>query len=46
MTKKFDVLITSYEGVNICKKSLMSVRWVYIVVDEAHWIKNDKSLLS
>ena len=42
----FDVLITSYEGVNICKKSLQNIRWTYLVVDEAHRIKNDQSLLS
>ena len=42
----FDVIITSYEGVNICKKELKMIQWKYIIVDEAHRLKNDQSLLS
>ena len=43
---KFDIIITSYEGVNICKKELKAINWKYIIVDEAHRLKNDQSLLS
>lgn len=46
LPKNFDVIITSFEGVNICMKTLRRIKWVYIVVDEAHRIKNDQSLLS
>ncbi len=45
-TRKFDVIVTSYEGVNICKKDLSRISWKYVIVDEAHRIKNDQSLLS
>ena len=34
--KDFDIIITSYEGINICKKDLKKIDWVYIIVDEAH----------
>lgn len=42
----FDVIVTSYEGINICLKNLKKIYWKYIIVDEAHRIKNDKSILS
>lgn len=42
----FDVVVTSYEGINICLKDLKKISWKYIVVDEAHRIKNDQSILS
>ena len=45
-TKEFDIIVTSFEGVNICKKDLRKINWVYIIVDEAHWMKNDESLFS
>lgn len=44
--KKFDIIITSYEGVSLAWKDLKKIRWVYIVVDEAHRIKNNNSMLS
>ena len=46
---KFDVKIilkvclTSYEGVNICQKYLYKFTWKYIIIDEAHKIKNEES---
>ena len=43
---KFDVCLTSYEGVNICKSALMKFEWKYIIIDEAHRIKNEESLLA
>lgn len=39
--ENFDVLITSYEGVNICLKELKRINWKYVIVDEAHRIKNE-----
>lgn len=42
----FDIVITSYEGINLCKKELKKINWNYIIVDEAHRMKNDESLFS
>lgn len=46
LTCKFDVLITSYELVLREKAHLKKFAWQYIVVDEAHRIKNEESMLS
>lgn len=46
LTAKFDVLITSFEMVIREKSQLKKFRWQYIVVDEAHRIKNETSSLS
>lgn len=43
---KFDICLTSYQGVNICLSNLGKFKWKYIVIDEAHKIKNEESLLS
>ena len=43
---KFDVLITSYEGVCKEKGRFRKVAWKYVIIDEAHRIKNEKSALS
>jgi SWI/SNF-related matrix-associated actin-dependent regulator of chromatin subfamily A member 5 len=40
------VLVTSFEGVRICLNSLKKIKWHYIVIDEAHKIKNEDSQLS
>ena len=40
---KFDVVITTYEGARICLTTLQKFKWEYIIVDEAHKIKNDES---
>lgn len=45
-TAQFDVLITSFEMVLREKSALKKFRWEYIVVDEAHRIKNEQSSLS
>ncbi|KAI5961124.1 ISW2 [Candida margitis] len=45
-TADFDVLITSFEMVLREKSALKKFRWEYIVVDEAHRIKNEQSSLS
>lgn len=46
MTADFDVLITSFEMVIREKASLKKIAWQYIVIDEAHRIKNEESALS
>lgn len=43
---KFDVLITSYEGILKEKSSLAKINWKYLIIDEAHRIKNENSSLS
>lgn len=43
---KFDVLITSYEMVIKEKGTLKRLAWQYIIIDEAHRIKNEASTLS
>lgn len=43
---KFDVLVTSFEMVIREKSALKKIAWQYIVVDEAHRIKNEESALS
>ncbi|KAK2739858.1 hypothetical protein FQN57_006434 [Myotisia sp. PD_48] len=44
--EKFDVCITSYEMVLIEKSHLKKFAWEYIIIDEAHRIKNEESSLS
>ncbi|GMM50652.1 hypothetical protein DASB73_016100 [Starmerella bacillaris] len=43
---KFDVLITSFELVIREKSTLQKIAWQYTIVDEAHRIKNEESILS
>jgi len=43
---KFEVLLTSYEGVNICLPTLKKIKWECLIIDEAHRIKNENTLLS
>ena len=38
--RKFEVVITSYEGVNICINKLKKIKWELLIIDEAHRIKN------
>lgn len=38
--------MTSFEGVRICLSALRKVKWHYIVIDEAHKLKNDESQIS
>ncbi|QLG71129.1 hypothetical protein HG535_0B01670 [Zygotorulaspora mrakii] len=42
----FDVVIASYEIVIREKASFKKIDWQYIVIDEAHRIKNEESMLS
>lgn len=43
---KWDVLITSYEGLLKEKGKLKKIEWRYLIIDEAHRIKNENSSLS
>ena len=42
----WDVVVTSYEMVIREKSALRKFAWEYIIIDEAHRIKNEESLLS
>ncbi|KAI0842546.1 SWI/SNF family of DNA-dependent ATPase [Hypoxylon sp. FL0890] len=44
--EKFDVCITSYEIILREKAALKKLAWEYIIIDEAHRIKNEESSLS
>ncbi|KAI1662520.1 SWI/SNF family of DNA-dependent ATPase [Daldinia decipiens] len=44
--EKFDVCITSYEMILREKGHLKKFAWEYIIIDEAHRIKNEESSLS
>jgi SWI/SNF-related matrix-associated actin-dependent regulator of chromatin subfamily A member 5 len=43
---KWDVLVTSYEGILKEKGRLSKIEWKYLIIDEAHRIKNENSSLS
>ncbi|CAI5526384.1 unnamed protein product [Closterium sp. Naga37s-1] len=43
---KFDVVVTSYEMVIKEKSAFRRLSWRYIIIDEAHRIKNENSILS
>lgn len=43
---KWDVLVTSYEGILKEKSKLGKIPWRYLIIDEAHRIKNENSSLS
>lgn len=43
---KFDVLVTSYEGLLKEKGRFGKIDWKYLIIDEAHRIKNENSSLS
>lgn len=43
---RFDVIVTSYEMIIREKNALKKVAWQYLVIDEAHRIKNEQSALS
>ena len=42
-TNKFDVCITSFEGAKLCYSHLKKIKWSYMIIDEAHKIKNEES---
>ena len=43
---KFDVCVTSFEMAIKEKAALRKFSWRYIIIDEAHRIKNENSMLS
>ena len=43
---KFDVLLTSYEYPSMDSALLSSIPWSVLVIDEAHRLKNQQSLVS
>ena len=43
---KFDVLLTSYEFVSMDFQTLSSIDWDVLIIDEAHRLKNNQSLVS
>jgi SWI/SNF-related matrix-associated actin-dependent regulator of chromatin subfamily A member 5 len=43
---KFDVVVTSYEMSVREKAALSKFKWRYLIMDEAHRIKNESSVLS
>ena len=42
----WDVLVTSYEGFLKLKGRFAKIHWKYLIIDEAHRIKNENSSLS
>lgn len=44
--QKFDILITSYEGMSFCLPELQRIRFKFLILDEAHKIKNHESKFS
>lgn len=43
---EWDVCVTSYEAAIMEKSSFIKIPWYYLIIDEAHRIKNEKSKLS
>lgn len=44
--RKFDVIVTTYEVVMKEKSALSKLKFDYLILDEAHRIKNDQCVLS
>ena len=41
--KDWDVVVTTYEVVNLEKNALCKIAWKYLIIDEAHRLKNEAS---
>eukprot|EP01035_Chromulina_nebulosa_P022015 gene22015-28499_t len=44
--KDWDVVVTTYEVVNLEKTALCKIAWKYLIIDEAHRLKNEASQFS
>lgn len=44
--RTWDVCVTTYEVANAERKTLQKFTWKYLVIDEAHRLKNDASMFS
>ncbi len=44
--RQWDVCVTTYEMCNTERKTLSKFAWKYLVIDEAHRLKNDASMFS
>lgn len=44
--RDWDVVVTTYEVVNLEKNALTKIAWRYLVIDEAHRLKNEASQFS
>ena len=44
--RQWDVCVTTYEIANAEKRTLQKFAWKYLVIDEAHRLKNDASMFS
>lgn len=45
-SKKYDIILTTYEMCLFAKNQFKDINWSYIVIDEAHRLKNENSQLS
>lgn len=43
---KYDIIVTSYEVVNKERAALRKFHWNFLIIDEAHKIKNENSILA
>lgn len=44
--RDWDVCVTTYEVVNLEKSALIKIAWRYLIIDEAHRLKNEASQFS
>ncbi len=44
--RTWDVCVTTYEVANTERRTLQKFAWKYLVIDEAHRLKNDASMFS
>jgi SWI/SNF-related matrix-associated actin-dependent regulator of chromatin subfamily A member 5 len=44
--RDWDVCVTTYEVVNLEKAALVKIAWKYLIIDEAHRLKNEASQFS